>query len=107
MGPNEKLIPLSLYEDILDESMSSDVEGALSLSTSSEGSSQYESEKELDTDEPFWEFIREPKYPQKEEESEEDNEPADGGEDEKRNNKEEDEENKDDKSTYDGDYDKN
>ena len=32
MGPSEeKLIPLPLYEDMLDESMSSDAEGALFL----------------------------------------------------------------------------
>jgi len=49
----EEFIPLSLYKDILDESMSSDAEGALSLSISSEDSSQYRSEEELDADESF------------------------------------------------------
>ena len=40
MGPSEEeLIPLPLYKYMLDESMSSDPEGALSLSISSEGSS--------------------------------------------------------------------
>ena len=59
---------------------------ALSLSISSGGFSRYRSEEELDTDDPFWEFINEPKYPQKEKESEKDSEPVDEGEDEKRNN---------------------
>ena len=66
MGPGEEeLIPLPLYKDILDESMSSDPECALSLSISSEGSSQHGSKEELDTDDPFWQFINEPKYSQK------------------------------------------
>ena len=48
MGASEEeLIPLPLYKDILDESMSSDAEGALSLSISSAGSSRYESEEKL------------------------------------------------------------
>ena len=69
MGPSEEeLIPLPLYKDMLDESMSPDSEGALSLSISSTGSSRHGSEEELDTDDPFWEFIDEPKHPQKEEE---------------------------------------
>ena len=45
--------------------MSSDAEGTPSLSISSEGSSQHGSEEELDTDDPVWEFINEPKYPKK------------------------------------------
>ena len=54
MGPSEKeLIPLPLYKDVFDESMSSDAEGALSLSISSEGSSQHGSKEERDTDNPF------------------------------------------------------
>ena len=68
----EKLIPLPLYRDMLDESMSSNAGGSLSLSISFTGSSRHGSEEELDTDDPFWEFINEPKYSQKEEESEED-----------------------------------
>ena len=71
----------------------------------SAGSSQHGLEKEFDTDDSFWEFINEPKYPWKKEESEEDRESANEGEDEERNNKEEDEENEDDKSAYDGDDD--
>ena len=77
---------MPLYKDILDESMSSDAEGALSLSISFADFSRHGSEEEFDTDDPFWEFINERKYPQKEEESEEDSEPVDGGEDERRNN---------------------
>ena len=84
--------------------MSSDVEGALFLSISSRGSSRYGSEEELDTDDPFCEFINELEYPQQEEESEEDSELVDEREDE-RKNEEKDEENEDDKSTYDGDDD--
>ena len=38
---------------------------------SSESIPYYGSEDELDTDDPFWEFIDEPKYCNKEEESEE------------------------------------
>ena len=49
----EEFIPLPLYKDMLDESMSSDTESALSLSIFSAGSSQYGSEEELDTDDPF------------------------------------------------------
>ena len=56
------------------------------LSISSEGSSRHGLEEELDTNDPFWEFINEPKYPQKEEESEEDSKPVDEGKDEERNN---------------------
>ena len=92
---------------MLDESISSDAEDALSLSISSEGSSQHRSKEELDTDDPFWESINRPKYPQKKKESEEDSELVDEGKDEERNNEEEDEENEDDKSAYDGDNDEN
>ena len=54
MGPSEKeLIPLPLYKDMLNESMFSNAEGALSLSISSAGPSQHGSEEELDTDDPF------------------------------------------------------
>ena len=88
---------------MLDESMSSDAEGSLSLSISSAGSSRHGSEDELDTDDPFWKFINEPKYPQKEKESEEDSELVDEGENEEKNNEEEDEKNEDDESAYDGD----
>ena len=89
LGYGEELIPMPLDKEMLDKSMSSDVEGALSSSISSGDSSQYGSEKELDTDEPFWEFIDKPKYPPKEEESEE----VDGGEEEESEQEEEDEEN--------------
>ena len=101
----EELIPLPLYKHVLDESMSSDPEGALSLSISSEGSSRHGSKENLDIDDPFWEFINEPRYPQKEKKSKEDSEPVDKGEDEERNKEEEDVENRDDESTYDGDDD--
>ena len=63
MAASEELISLSLYKDMLDESISSDAEGVLSLSISSEGSSQYESKEELDTDDLFWTFIIESNYP--------------------------------------------
>ena len=53
MGPSEELIRLPLYKDILDESMSSDAKGVLFLSISSESSSQYGSEEELDTNDLF------------------------------------------------------
>ena len=54
MRPNEEeLIPLPLYKDMLDEIISSDAEGALSLSIFSAGSSRHQSEEELDTDNPF------------------------------------------------------
>ena len=53
MRPSEKLIPLLLYKDMLDESMSSNAEGTLSLSISSEGSSRHGPKEELDTDDPF------------------------------------------------------
>ena len=87
MGSSEEeLIPLPLYKDMLGESMSSNAEGALFLSISSESSSQHESEEELDTDDSFWKFVNEPKYLQKKEKSEEDSEPVDEGEDEERNN---------------------
>ena len=106
MGPSEEeLIPLPLYKDMLDESMSSNAEGAFSLSISSEGFSQHRSEEELDTDDPFWEFINVPKYPQKEEESEKVSEPIDEGEDEEINNEKEDRKNEDNKPTYDSDDD--
>ena len=77
----EELIPLPLYRDMLDESMSSDAGSSFSLSISFTGSSRHGSEEELDTDDLFWEFINELKYPQIEEESEEDSEPVDEGED--------------------------
>ena len=91
----EELIPLPLYKDMLDERMSSDTEGTLSLSISSAGSSRRWLEEELDTDDLFWEFINEPKYPQIEGENEENSEPVDEGEDEEINNEQEDEENED------------
>ena len=91
---------------MLDESMSSDPEGALSLSISSEGSSRHGSKENLDIDDPFWEFINEPRYPQKEKKSKEDSEPVDKGEDEERNNEQEDEKNED-EYAYDGDDDEN
>ena len=47
LGHGEELIPMPLDEEMLDKSMSSDVEGALSPSMSSGGSSQYGSEKNL------------------------------------------------------------
>ena len=90
---------------MINESMSSDAEGALSLSISSAGSYRHQSEEKLDTDDPFWKFINEPNYPQIEEESEEDSEPVDEGEDEEINNEQEDEENEDDEFAYDGDDD--
>ena len=65
----EKIIPLPLEGDMLDESMSSDAGGSHSLSISFTGSSRHGSEEELDTDDPFWEFIDEPKHPQKEKET--------------------------------------
>ena len=92
---DEEIIPLSLYNNMLDESMSSDIKGVLSLSISSEGSSRYGSKEEFDIDDSFWKFINESKYPQKEKKSEEDSEPIDEREDEKRNNEEEDEKNED------------
>ena len=90
---------------MLDESMSSDSEGTLSLSISSAGSSRRGSKEELDTDDLFWVFINERKYPQKEKESKEDSEPVDEREDEERNNEQENEKNEGDKSAYDGDDD--
>ena len=92
---------------LLDESMSSDSESALSLNISSKGSSRQGSKEELDTDDLFWEFINKPKYHQIEKESEEDSEPVDEGEDEEINNEQEDKENEDNKSAYDGDDDEN
>jgi len=56
---------------MLDEIMSSDAEGSLSLSISLTGSSRHGSDEELDKDDPFWEFINELKHPQKEEDDEE------------------------------------
>ena len=54
MGPSEEeLIPLPFFKDMLDESMPSNMEGALSLSISSESSSQHGSEEEIDIDDPF------------------------------------------------------
>ena len=106
MGLSEgELIPLPLYSDMLDESMSSDAGGSLSLSISFKGSSRHGSEEELDRDDPFWEFIDEPKYPQKEKETEEYCELDDEGEDEEISDEQEDEENEDDESSYDGDDD--
>jgi len=90
---------------MLDESMSSDAEGSLSLSISFAGSSRHGSEEELDTCDPFWEFINELKYLQKEKETEEDSEPDDEGENEEISDEQEDEENEDDESAYDGDDD--
>ena len=49
----EELIPLSLYRDMLDESMSSDAGGSLFLSIYFTGSSRHRSEEELDTDDLF------------------------------------------------------
>ena len=49
MGSSEELIPLPFYKDMFDETMSSDAEGAHSLSIFSEGSSMHRSEEELDT----------------------------------------------------------
>ena len=49
----EELIPLSLYRDMLDESISSDAEGSLSLSISFTGSSRHGFEEELDRDDSF------------------------------------------------------
>ena len=66
IGSSEELIPLPLYNDMLDESMFSDAGGSLSLSISFIGSSRHGSEEELDRDDPFLEFIDEPKHPQKE-----------------------------------------
>ena len=101
----EKIIPLPLDRDILDENMSSDAGGLHSLSISFIGSSRHGSEEELDTDDSFWEFIDEPKYPRKEEETEEISEPDDEGEDEEINDGQEDEENEHDESADDGDDD--
>ena len=81
MGPSEELIPLPLYRDIFDESLSFDAGGSLYLSISFTGSSRHGLEEELDTDDLFWEFINELMYPKKEEETEEDSEPVDEGED--------------------------
>ena len=44
MGPSEELIFLSLYKDMLDESMSSDAGGSLS---------RHGLDEELDRDDPF------------------------------------------------------
>ena len=49
MGHGEELIPMPIDEEILNKSMFSDVEDALSSNMSSGGSTQYGSEKELDT----------------------------------------------------------
>ena len=89
----EEIIPLPLDRDMLDESMSSDDRGSLSLSISLTGYSRHGSDEELDRDDPFWEFIDEPKNPQKEED------------DEEISDEQEDEENEDDESAYDGDDD--
>ena len=53
LGHGEELIPIPLDEEMLDKSMFVDVERALSSSMSSGGSSQYGSEKQLDTDDPL------------------------------------------------------
>ena len=81
--------------------MSSDAGGSLSLSISFIGSSRYGSDEELDRDDPFWEFIDEPKHLQKEEETEEYCEL----DDDEISDEEEDEENEDDESAYDVDDD--
>ena len=101
----EELISLPLHRDMLDESMSSDAGGSLSLSISFTGSSRHGSEEELDTDDPFWEFIDEPKHPQKEEETEENSEPDDEEEGEEISDEQEEQKNEDDESAYDGDND--
>ena len=49
----EEIIPLPLDRDMLDESMSSDAGGSLSLSISLTGSSRHGSDEELDRDDPF------------------------------------------------------
>ena len=49
----EELIPLPLYRDMLDESMSSDAGSSLSLTISFTGSSRHGSKEELNTDNPF------------------------------------------------------
>ena len=49
----EELIPLPLYRDMLDESMSFDAGDSLSLSISFTGSSRHGSEEELDTGNSF------------------------------------------------------
>ena len=84
--------------------MSSDAGRSLSLSISFTGSSRHGSDEELDRDDPFWEFIDEPKHPQKEEEIEEYCELDDEKDDEEISNEQEDEENED-ESAYDGDDD--
>ena len=76
-----------------DESISSDAGGSLSLGISFTGSSRHGSDEELDRDDPFLEFIDEPKNSQKEEN------------DEEISGEQEDEENEDDESSYDGDDD--
>ena len=92
---------MSLDEDMLDKSMSSDAEGALSPSMSSEGSSRYGSEEEFNVDDAFQEFIDEPKYPSKKKESEEECKEVDEGEEEESEQEEEDEENEEDNFDYD------
>ena len=102
----EELIPLPLHIDMLDENMSSDAGGSLSLSISFTDSSRHGLKEELDTNDPSWEFIDEPKHPQKKEETEENSVPDDEGEDEKISDEQDDEENEHDESAYDGDDDK-
>ena len=92
---------------MLDESIFFDARGSLSLSISFTGSSRHGSEEKLDTDDPFWKFIDEPKQPQKEEETKENSEPDDEGEDEEISDEHEGEENENDESAYDGDDDEN
>ena len=69
---------------MLDESMSSDTIGSLSRNGSDE---------ELDRDDPLWEFIDEPKKPQKQKD------------DEEISDEQEDQENEEDESAYHGDDD--
>ena len=80
----EEIIPQPLDRDMLDESMSSDAGGSLSRNGSDE---------ELDRDDPFWEFIDEPKKLQKQED------------DEEISDEQEDQENEEDESAYHGDDD--
>ena len=65
-------------------------------------SSQYGSEEKLDTNDPFWKFIDESKYPLKEQEIQEDTEGVDEDEEDE-SEQEEDQENEEDDFDYDGD----
>jgi len=71
---------------------------------SSETMSRYGSESELDTDDPFWEFVDEPKHKHEEEESEEET----VAEEEKETESDTEDESMtlDDESDYDGDDEK-